>query len=78
VERFCGLTITEEGVDWGAQGLRGPSSTWTYLVHEDISTDPIAATLISRRQVGFSVGAAMAGPLLMLWALVARFRQRRE
>jgi preprotein translocase subunit SecA len=77
VERFRNLTITKEGVDWGAMGLRGPSSTWTYLVHEDIYTDPIAATLVSRRQIGFAVGAAMTGPLLMLWALLARFRRRR-
>jgi preprotein translocase subunit SecA len=77
VERFQNLVITKEEIDWGVMGLRGPSSTWTYLVHEDISADPIAATLISRRQIGFAVGAAMTGPLLMLWAVLARFRRRR-
>jgi preprotein translocase subunit SecA len=77
LERFESLTVTEEGVDWDAMGLRGPSSTWTYLVDEEISADPLAATLISRRHVGFAVVAAMTGPLLMFWALLARLRRRR-
>jgi preprotein translocase subunit SecA len=77
LERFESLTITEEGIDWDAIGLRGPSSTWTYLVDEDISADPLAATLISRQHIGFAVVAAMTGPLLMLWALLARLRRRR-
>jgi hypothetical protein len=78
LERFQSLTITQDGIDWDAVGLRGPSSTWTYLAHEDLSADPVASMLIGRRHVGFAVGAAMTGPLLLLWALRARFKRRRQ
>jgi preprotein translocase subunit SecA len=77
VESFTALDITADGVDLDATGLRGPSSTWTYLVQEDVFEDPIAAALISQRNIGFAVGAALTGPLLMLWALLRRFQKQR-
>jgi preprotein translocase subunit SecA len=34
-ERFSTLEITPDGVELEALGLRGPSSTWTYLVNDE-------------------------------------------
>ncbi|GAA2458115.1 accessory Sec system translocase SecA2 [Actinomadura vinacea] len=34
-EDFATLTATEEGVDLAAVGLKRPSSTWTYVVHDN-------------------------------------------
>jgi preprotein translocase subunit SecA len=78
VASFKGLYITADGIDLDAAGLRGPSSTWTYLVEEDALKDPIAAALVSQRHIGFAINAALTGPLLMLWALARRFQNRRR
>lgn len=57
--------------------LRGPSATWSYLVDDDIFENRVAAALVSNRDIGFSAGAALMGPLLALWAIIRR-RQRRR
>jgi preprotein translocase subunit SecA len=57
-------------------GLRGPSSTWTYLVNDDAFSDRMAAMLLSRRNIGFAANAALTGPLLLVWALSRRLRRR--
>ncbi len=75
VDKFMALRITADGVDLDAAGLRGPSSTWTYLVEEEAYHDPLAAILTSQSHIGFAVGAAATGPLLLLWALVRRLRR---
>ena len=72
-----GTDTYRDGVDLDAASLRGPASTWTYL-EEDVFKDPIAAALLSQRNIGFAVSAAMVGPLLMLWALVQRFQKRQR
>jgi preprotein translocase subunit SecA len=76
VERFTALEITSQGMDLDEMKLRGPSSTWTYLVSDHAFTDRLAAALVSRGNVGFAVGAALTGPLLMLWALSRRLQRR--
>ncbi|MFB4311059.1 accessory Sec system translocase SecA2 [Actinomadura sp. GTD37] len=35
VEAFEALTATEDGIDLDAAGLKRPSATWTYLVHDN-------------------------------------------
>jgi preprotein translocase subunit SecA len=76
VERFSPLEITPDGVDLEGMGLRGPSSTWTYLVNDDAFSDRMAAMLLSRRNIGFAANAALTGPLLLVWALSRRLRRR--
>jgi preprotein translocase subunit SecA len=73
---FNSLQITADGVDMARLGLCGPSSTWTYLVNDDAFTDGLAATLMSRRNAGFAANAALAAPLLLLWALSRRLGRR--
>jgi preprotein translocase subunit SecA len=76
VDRFTSLEITSDGVDVEEMRLRGPASTWTYLVDDEAFTDRLAATLVSRGNIGFQAGAALTGPLLMLWALSRRLGRR--
>jgi len=78
IERFTALQVTADGIDLGAVGLRGPASTWTYLVQDDALKDPIAAALVGQRHIGFAVNAALAGPFLILWMLVRRFQKRQR
>jgi preprotein translocase subunit SecA len=74
-ERFMSLSFTSEDVDLEEMGLRGPSSTWTYLISDLTYTDQLAAMLISTRHIGFAVNAAMLTPLIVAADLLSRFRR---
>jgi preprotein translocase subunit SecA len=76
VERFTSLEITSDRVDMEEMGLRGPSSTWTYLVNDHAFSDGLSAQLVSRRNIGFAANAALTGPLFMLWVLFRRLQRR--
>jgi len=78
VEIFASLKFDTGDASFENMGLQGPSSTWTYLVNDQAFTDRLAASLIGGRNVGFAAGAALTGPLLMLWALTRRFGRRRH
>jgi preprotein translocase subunit SecA len=80
LDRFSELRITADGIDkeqMDQMGLRGPSSTWTYLINDDAFTDGLAATLMGRQNIGFAANAAVAAPLLMLWAVSRRLQRRK-
>ena len=78
IDRFDSLELTPDGLEFEKMGLHGPSSTWTYLVNDEAFTDRLTASLIGGRNVGFAAGAAMTGPLLLLWALSRRFGRWRN
>jgi len=63
-------------VDLEAEGLKGPSSTWTYLVNEDQLGWGVE--LLKGTNVGFtSAAAAFYGPLFILAILGKRFKRKR-
>ena len=73
---FEGLEVGSDGVDWAAQGLTGPSSTWTYLVSDAPFGDNSMRQLASR--AGFAaIGAIAAAPVLFVWGLVLHWKRRR-
>ena len=61
MESFTALDITPGGVGLEGLRLRGPSSTWTYLINDDPFTDGLAATMMSGRNIGFAASAALIG-----------------
>jgi len=70
-------TITENGIDLEREGLRGPSSTWTYLVTDDPFRQQLSIQLAG--STGFAAAAALyTGPILILWGLYNRYRRRAE
>jgi preprotein translocase subunit SecA len=80
LDRFSELGINGDGIDkarMDQMGLRGPSSTWTYLINDDAFTDGLAATLMGSRNIGFAANAAVAAPLLLLWAVSRRLQRRK-
>ena len=80
IDTFERLSITDQGVDWDAEGLRGPSSTWTYLVSDNPFGENTFLTLSTRPSLG--IWAVLAcWWLLIPWALVLhwkRWRQKRR
>jgi len=76
IEEDCAreFTALDLEADLDAMALEGPSATWTYLINDDPFRDQLAKSLAGN--VGFSMGAAAAWPLLMLWWAARRWRRR--
>ena len=67
-----------EGLDLSHLDLKGPASTWTYLVNDDPFRNQLGMMLTGPGKATFAVGAAMsAGPLLILLGLVDRYLRKR-
>ncbi len=59
-------------------GVKGPSSTWTYLVNDDPFRNQLGMMLTGPGHTTFAIGAALfAGPLLILLGLADRFFRKR-
>ena len=59
--------ITKDGIDMEKEGLKAPTSTWTYLVNdrpEQLGINPMAANPIAN---------TLMWPLMMLTAVYYRF-----
>jgi preprotein translocase subunit SecA len=63
-------------VDLEREGIKGPSSTWTYLVNEDQLGWGVE--MLKGTNVGFSTAAAaLYGPLFIFALLVNRFKRKK-
>jgi preprotein translocase subunit SecA len=59
--------------------LKGPASTWTYLINDDPFRNQIGQLLVGPGRATIAIAsAALLGPLLVLWGLVDRFLRKRE
>jgi preprotein translocase subunit SecA len=77
VEIFERIEITADGVDWDREGLRGPSSTWTYLINDNVFGNNTFLTLANRP--GFGLWAILlCWWILVPWAMVLRWRRRKK
>jgi preprotein translocase subunit SecA len=74
--RLQALSLAGDRIDWNQAGLLGPSSTWTYLVHDQPWGNPLLG-LVSRPALA-AAAAAVAGPFLVLWTVLAHWRRRRR
>jgi preprotein translocase subunit SecA len=71
------LVAREGPVDLEAEGLKGPSSTWTYLVNDD--QFGWGVEMLKGSNIGFTaVAAALYGPLYVFALLVNRLKRRRN
>lgn len=65
-------------IDLDGLGIRGPSSTWTYLVNDDPFKNQIGMMLTGPGRTTVAVyAAAVMMPLLLLWGLVDRVLGKR-
>jgi preprotein translocase subunit SecA len=60
-------------VDLEGLGIRGPASTWTYLVNDDPFRNQIGMMLTGPGRASVAIyAAAIMMPLLLLWGLIDR------
>jgi preprotein translocase subunit SecA len=76
VETFERITVTADGVDWEREGLRRPSSTWTYLVNDNVFGSNTFLTLANRASFGMWA-MLLCWWILIPWALVLRWQRWR-
>jgi preprotein translocase subunit SecA len=78
VEAFTALKITDHGIDFDEAGLRGPSSTWTYLINDRALSD-LHQILFGRGNYAAAAGGlVMTWPLLAAWSVWRRLTQRKH
>jgi preprotein translocase subunit SecA len=72
------LRVRDGRIDLEGVGIKGPSSTWTYLVNDDPFRNQIGMMLTGPGRTTIAIYAAVVMmPLLALWGLVDRFLGRR-
>ena len=71
------VTAGADGLDLGAVGITGPSSTWTYLVNDDPFRNQILLKLIGPGGTTIAIySSALLGPLFLLWGTIERFLRK--
>jgi preprotein translocase subunit SecA len=72
VGTFASAKITENGIDLDRAGLRAPSSTWTYLINDQMMSD-LQRMLYGFGGTAFAIGAVLTTwPLLIAWGIWRR------
>jgi len=75
LQTFKSLPITDKGVDLDDAGIRGPSSTWTYVITDN--QFGLWVGMLQGSNIGATaVAAAAYGPLYILMGLLQRFRKK--
>jgi preprotein translocase subunit SecA len=74
---FERVAVTADGVDWEREGLLGPSSTWTYLVNDNVFGGNTFLTLSTRASFGLWA-VLVCWPILLVWGLAKHWRRRRR
>jgi preprotein translocase subunit SecA len=71
--------VTDGAIDLEQAGLKGPSSTWTYLVNDDPTRSPLGSLLTGPGTTGIAViAAAFNWWLLIPWGIYQRFRKKKD
>jgi preprotein translocase subunit SecA len=79
LETLPQVTVGSTGLDLGAAGIKGPSSTWTYLVNDDPFRNQVLLKLIGPGGPTIAIySSALLGPLFLLWGVVERFLRKRK
>jgi preprotein translocase subunit SecA len=77
LQTFKLLPVTEKGVDLDEEGIRGPSSTWTYVITDN--QFGLWVGMLQGSNIGATaVAAAVYGPLYILLGLIQRFCKKKK
>ena len=72
------VRVSDGRIDLEGLGIKGPSSTWTYLINDDPFRNQLGMMLTGpgRATIAIYAAATFMMPLLVLWGLVDRWRKR--
>jgi preprotein translocase subunit SecA len=77
VEKFISLPATKEGISLESEGLRGPSSTWTYLISDN--QFGFWVQMLKGQNIGASAWMALQfAPLFFAYGIYKRFFQKKK
>jgi len=77
LQAFKSLPVTEKGIDLDEEGIRGPSSTWTYVITDN--QFGLWVGMLQGSNIGATaVAAAAYGPLYILLGLIQRFYKKKK
>jgi hypothetical protein len=78
LEALTRIRILDGRLDLDDVLVKGPSSTWTYLVNDDPFRNRIASMLTGPGRTTLGIVSALGPmmPLLMAWGLVDWFKKR--
>jgi preprotein translocase subunit SecA len=72
------VRIRDGQIDLDSLGIKGPSSTWTYLINDDPFRNQIGMLLTGPGRATVAMYAAVAAwPLLLIWGLADRWLRKR-
>ena len=78
VETFATVEITQHGIDLDRAGLRGPSSTWMYLINDRALTG-VQQMLYGHGSIPFAIaGVLTTWPLLIVWQIWRWLTKKRD
>ena len=76
LKTFNSLPLTDKGIDLEKEGIKGPSSTWTYLINDN--QFGLWVGLLQGSNIGFAAGAAAWYGPLYIWMALAQRKNRRK
>jgi preprotein translocase subunit SecA len=77
LDALTAVRVSDGRIDLDGLGIRGPSSTWTYLVNDDPFRNQIGMLLTGPGRTTVAIYAAVVMmPLLLLWGLLDRVMRR--
>ena len=78
VETFAAAKITENGIELDEAVPRGPSSTWTYLINDQMLSE-LQRMLYGFGGAAFAIGAVLTTwPLLIVWGIWRRLTREKR
>ncbi len=78
VETFATLEVTDRGIDIAKSGIRGPASTWTYLVNDRVLSDLQRMLSGSGSSATGAAAVLMTWPILLVWWIREWLKRRRD
>lgn len=76
IETFIVLNSSKEPIDLEKMGIKGPSSTWTYLINDDQFGNWME--LLKGRNIGYAAGAIYLYPVLFLYGIYLYFKNKKK
>ena len=74
---FYKLSLDLDHIDFDSEALKGPSSTWTYLINDE--QIGWGLEMLKTKNIGFAAGAAaMWGPIYLLLGIYHRYFKRKD